>query len=269
MSNEKKTKTKTKRTSKHKYSTLLDKELSFQATEAYKTLRTNLVFSLATKGKKVMAVTSAMQHEGKSTLCANLALTFAQMQARVLVIDADLRKPVQHKLFKLKNKEGLSTLLAGMSSFKAVVNEDIIPGLDVVTSGPIPPNPSEMLASENMKQLLSELSNYYDYIIIDTPPVNVVTDALTMSDSIAGVVLAAMSGVSTYDAYQHALEAIEFAKCSVLGTVITKVPVSNGKGGYKRYGRYGYYRYGGYGYYRYGGYGYGYETTDLKKPDEV
>ena len=242
MSNEKKTKTKTKRTSKHKYSTLLDKELSFQATEAYKTLRTNLVFSLATKGKKVFAVTSAMQHEGKSTLCANLALTFAQMQARVLVIDADLRKPVQHKLFKLKNKEGLSTLLAGMSSFKAVVNEDIIPGLDVVTSGPIPPNPSEMLASENMKQLLSELSNYYDYIIIDTPPVNVVTDALTMSDSIAGV---------------------------VMGTVITKVPVSNGKGGYKRYGRYGYYRYGGYGYYRYGGYGYGYETTDLKKPDEV
>lgn len=270
MSKEKKVKT--KKSSKHKYSTLLDKELSFQATEAYKALRTNLVFSLSTKGKKVFAVTSAMQHEGKSTLCANLALTFAQMQARVLVIDGDLRKPVQHKLFKLKNKEGLSTLLAGMSSFKAVVNEDIIPGLDVVTSGPIPPNPSEMLASENMKQLLSELGNYYDYIMIDTPPVNVVTDALTLTDSIAGVVMVAMSGASTYDAYQHALEAVDFAKGSVLGTVITRVPVSNGKGGYRRYGRYGYYRYGRYGYgygYGYGnGYGYSYDNTSLKKADE-
>ena len=150
--------------SSEKYFTLLDRELSFQATEAFKTLRTNLIFSLATKGKKAFAVTSSIQHEGKSTMTANLAITFAQMQAKVLLIDADLRKPVQQKLFKLQNKEGLSTLLTGMSSFKSVVNEDIIPGLDVVTCGPIPPNPSEMLASENMKILLEELTKYYDYI---------------------------------------------------------------------------------------------------------
>lgn len=228
--------------SAHKYFTLLDRELSFQATEAFKALRTNLMFSLSTKGRKAFAVTSAVQHEGKSTMTANLALTFAQMQARVLLIDADLRKPVQQKLFKLKNKDGLSTLLAGLSSFKEVVNEDIIPGLDVVTSGPIPPNPSEMLGSDNMKRLIEELSGYYDYVIIDTPPVNVVTDALTLSDSIAGMVLVAMSGVTNTESYKQAVEAIEFAKSNVLGAVITKVPINSGKGKYKRYG------YGGYGY---------------------
>lgn len=244
-SNKKKSSNKNK-----KYMTLLDKELSFQATEAFKTLRTNLIFTLSTKKQKIFAVTSAIMHEGKSTMTANLAITFAQMQARVLLIDADLRKPVQHKLFKLKNKEGLSTLLGGFNSFKEVVNEDIIPGLDVVTCGPIPPNPSEMLASENMRKLLNELSAYYDYIIIDTPPVTVVTDALTLSDCIAGVVLVAMSGVSTFDYYKHALESIKFANGTVLGSVVTKVPVSGGKGKYKKgYGNYGY------------GYGYGYSYS--------
>ena len=233
--------------SSEKYFTLLDRELSFQATEAFKTLRTNLIFSLATKGKKAFAVTSSIQHEGKSTMTANLAITFAQMQAKVLLIDADLRKPVQQKLFKLQNKEGLSTLLTGMSSFKSVVNEDIIPGLDVVTCGPIPPNPSEMLGSDNMKRLIDELSSYYDYIIIDTPPVNIVTDALTLSESIAGVVLVAMSGVTTEDSYRQALEAIKFANSSVLGAVITRVPVNTGKGKYKSYG---------------GSYGYSYSQND-------
>lgn len=232
MSTDKKVK---KRRAANKYFTLLDKELSFQATESFKTLRTNLMFSLSTKGKKAFAVTSAVQHEGKSTMTANLAITFAQMQARVLLIDADLRQPVQQKLFKLKKKDGLSSLLAGLSSFKQVVNEDIIPGLDVVASGPIPPNPSEMLGSDNMKRLIEELSGYYDYIILDTPPVNVVTDALTLSDSVAGMVLVAMSGVTNTEAFKQAAEAIEFAKGSVLGAVVTKVPINSGKGKYKRY----------------------------------
>lgn len=239
---------------KKNYFTMLDRELSFQATEAFKTLRTNLMFSLSTKQSKCFAVTSSMMHEGKSTMTANLAITFAQMQAKVLLIDADLRKPVQHKLFNLQNKEGISTLLSGFNSFKEVVNEDIIPGLDVITCGPIPPNPSEMLGSENMHKLITELSSYYDYIIIDTPPVNVVTDALTLTNIVGGLVLVAMSEVSTYDAFQEAVEAINLAHGSILGTVITKVPVSTGKGKYKykRYG--GKYGYGSYGY----GYGYGY-----------
>ncbi|SDA25297.1 capsular exopolysaccharide family [Ruminococcus sp. YE71] len=227
-----------------RYFTLLDKELSFQATEAFKTLRTNLMFSLATKDSKAFAVTSSIQHEGKSTMTANLALTFVQMQAKVLLIDADLRKPTQQRLFKLKNKEGLSTLLAGLSTFRDVVCRDIIPGLDVLTSGPIPPNPSEMLGSERMKKMLSDLSSRYDYIIIDTPPINIVTDALTLSDSIAGVVLVAMSGVTTVDSYKQAVEAVEFANGTILGSVITNVPAGTGRHSYKNYGKLGYGYYG-------------------------
>lgn len=254
MSKDTNKKPKKSRSSKKCY-TLLDHEFSFQTTEAFKTLRTNLIFSLSTKNNKSFAITSPMQHEGKSTVTANLALTFAQMEAKVLLIDADLRKPVQHKLFKLKNKVGLSTLLCGIHSFKEVLNENIIPGLDVMTSGPIPPNPSELLASENMKVLFKELSEYYDYIIVDTPPVNIVSDTLTLSDSIAGVVLVAMSEVTTYDSYQHAVDAIKFANGSVLGSVITRVPVSTGKRGKRS--KYNYnYNYG---------YGYGYEYTSNKE----
>jgi capsular exopolysaccharide synthesis family protein len=240
---------KSKKASSKKYYTLLDKEFSFQTTEAFKTLRANLIFSLSTKKNKTFAITSSIQHEGKSTTAANLALTFAQMQAKVLLIDADLRKPVQHKLFKLKNKVGLSTLLCGMHSFKEVINENIIPGLDVMTSGTIPPNPSEMLGSENMKVLLEELATYYDYIIVDTPPVNIVSDVLTLTNSIAGVVLVAMSGVTTYESCQSAIEAIKFANGNVLGSVITKVPGSSSKSGKRYKHKYGYsYGYSSYEY---------------------
>lgn len=248
MSTEKKTK---KTRSSKRYYTLLDREFSFQTTEAFKTLRANLIFSLSTRKNKTFAVTSPMQHEGKSTTAANLALTFAQMDAKVLLIDADLRKPIQHKLFKLKNKVGLSTLLCGMHSFKEVLNENIIPGLDVMTSGPIPPNPSELLGSDNMKVLFKELSDYYDYIIVDTPPINIVSDTLMLSDSIAGIVLVAMSGMTTYDSYQHAADSVNFAGGNVLGAVITKVPVSTGKRVKRR--KYGY----GYEY----GYSYGYSGS--------
>jgi capsular exopolysaccharide synthesis family protein len=253
MTTNNKIKKKTKSTRKH--FTLLDGDFSFQTTESFKTLRTNLVFSLSTKKKKIFAVSSADQHEGKSTIAANLALTFAQMQAKVLLIDGDLRKPVQHKIFKLKNKVGLTTLLCGLHSFKEVLNENIIPGLDVMTSGPIPPNPSEMLGSDNMKVTLNELSEYYDYIIIDTPPVNIVTDALTLSQSIAGVVMVAMSEVTTYDAYQQAIDAIEFANGNVLGAVITRVSSSTGKGR----GHRGLYSYN---------YSYGYSYTSSENESE-
>ncbi|MGN0632296.1 MAG: CpsD/CapB family tyrosine-protein kinase [Oscillospiraceae bacterium] len=249
-----------KKASSRRYDTMLDKEFSFAVTESFKTLRTNLMFSLSTKQQKTFAITSAMQHEGKSTTVANLAITFAQMQAKVLVIDADLRKPVQHKCFKLKNKVGLSTLLCGMHSFKDVVNENIIPGLDVLTSGPIPPNPSEMLASDNMRVLIGELSKYYDYIIIDTPPVNIVTDSLTLSDAIAGYVLVAMSGVTTYEAFQTAVDAIKFANGSVLGSVISKTPATTGKGSKRYKKKYGY----GYDY----GYGYGYSNASSASSKE-
>ncbi|MBO5449565.1 MAG: CpsD/CapB family tyrosine-protein kinase [Ruminococcus sp.] len=225
--------------------TLLDPNIAFQVTEAYKNLRTNLTFALSTKQNKIIAVSSSLASEGKSTVAANIAITLAQTSSKVLLVDCDLRKPVQHKIFKVKNTKGLSTLMGGIHSFKEVVNEQVIDSLDVVTCGPIPPNPSEMLASDNMKVLLEELSKYYDYIILDTPPINVVTDALTLVNSIAGILLVAKQGQSTYDALGEAIDAIKFANGSILGVVVNNVNITGGKYNYKNKYKYKYnYAYG-------------------------
>lgn len=213
--------------------TLLQENVPFQVTEAFKTLRTNLVFAISQKSNNILAVSSALAGEGKSTTAANTCITLAQANSKVLLIDADLRKPIQHKIFKLTNKTGLSTLLGGIHSFKEVLNENVIPNLDIVTSGPIPPNPSEMLASDNMKKLLGELSKYYDYVVIDTPPINIVTDTLTLLPSIAGVMLVAMQGQTPVEALEQAIESVNFAEGSILGVVITHVDLSGSKYNYK------------------------------------
>ena len=224
---------KKKHSSRGKTITLLQDNVPFQVTEAYKTLRTNLLFALSQKETNILAVSSALAGEGKSTTAANTCISLSQTNVKVLLIDADLRKPVQHKIFKLTNQKGLSTLVGGINSLKEVLNENVIPNLDVITSGPIPPNPSEMLASDNMKTLLGELSKYYDYVVIDTPPINIVTDTLTMLDSIAGVMLVAMQGQTPMEALGQAIEAVNFADGSILGVVLTHVDLSMNKYNYK------------------------------------
>ena len=235
--------------------TLLDGDVAFQVTEAYKNLRTNLTFALSTKPSKVFVVSSALTSEGKSTVAANIGITMAEADMKTLIIDCDLRKPVQHKIFKVTNEKGLSTLLGGIHSFKEVVHKNIVDNLDLITCGTIPPNPSELLASDKMKTLLEELSKYYDYVILDTPPINIVTDALTLIDSTAGFLLAARYDQSTYDSLGDAIEAIKMAEGSILGVVITNVSVSKGKYGGKYNYRYRYkykykydYSYGAYAY---------------------
>lgn len=213
--------------------TLLDKTIPFQVNEAYKNLRTNLTFALSTRPSKVFAISSSLASEGKSTVAANTAITLSLTKSKVLLIDCDLRKPVQHKVFKLRNSKGLSTLMGGIHSFKEVVNEEVIPFLDIITCGPIPPNPSEMLASDNMKVLLDELQKYYDYIILDTPPLNVVTDALTLVSSIAGILLVAKQGSTTYEALGEAIESVKFANGYILGVVVNNVQTTGGKYNYK------------------------------------
>ena len=245
--------------------TMLDKDFPFAVTEAFKALRTNIMFALSTRNSKIFAVSSALPSEGKSTISANLAITFAQTDSKVLYIDADLRKPVAHRTFNLQNKLGLSTLLGGIDSFREVLNSQVTEGLDVITSGPIPPNPSEMLGSENMKVLLEKLSEYYDYIIIDTPPINIVSDTLNMLPYIAGVCLVVHQGSTPKDAFEDALNAIKFADGYVLGAVLGQVQTL-GKSSYKRgykYSRYS--RKYGYGYgYSYGSYGEKPKKTEKK-----
>ena len=141
-------------------------------------MRTNLIFSLSTSDKKIFAISSPNPSEGKSTTAANIAITLAQADNKVLLIDADMRKPVQHKIFQVKNKIGLSSVIGKMETPAKCIHKNVVKNLDLLPTGPKPPNPSELLASDQTAKILEELSGKYDYIIIDTPPVKKVVPKL-------------------------------------------------------------------------------------------
>ncbi len=171
----------------------------FVITEAYKVVRTNLQFALAAQEGKAVVISSPTPGDGKSTTVANLAITLAQTSARVLIIDADLRKPTQHKIFQVDNTHGLSRLLVGFETLGESLKRDIEPGLDLLSSGPIPPNPSELLGSNNMSMLIEKMHSYYDYILLDTPPVNVVTDAIVIAQKCSGMMIIARQKLTSYE----------------------------------------------------------------------
>ena len=147
-----------------------------QASEAYRAIRTSMFFKARETNAKVIQITSPAPGDGKSTTTANLAITIAQSGSRVLLLDADMRKPTQHKLFGLDSEKGLSSIITGSADLNEVI-QDVIPGyLSVVTSGPIPSNPAELLTSTRFADLLGEYRKIYDYVLIDTPPMLAVTD---------------------------------------------------------------------------------------------
>ncbi len=240
--------------------TMLDVDVPFAVQEAYNTMRNNMMFSLSTEKKNVFVVSSPLPSEGKSTSTANLCISIGETDSRVLLVDADLRKPVQHKMFNLTNKQGLSTVLAGMCSFDRAVHKKVHHNLDVLTAGPVPPNPSQMLAAENMVNFINSASELYDYVVIDTSPINVVSDALVFAKQTAGLILVTRQDITTYDQVEKAVSSTEMFDVNLLGIVVNSVAASGGK--YGRYGKYGYkYGYGKYGY----KYGYGNEGTGQKK----
>lgn len=215
------------------------KRTVFQVMEAYKMIRTNLLFSLATTDNRVVVFSSAEPSAGKSTLSANLAIVMAQTGARVLLMDADMRKPSQHRNFKKTRSMGLSKVLGGLSTLDECIYENVKPNVDLITSGPTPPNPSELLGSERMKEVLVELQKRYDYVFVDMPPLCVVADALVVAPNTAGVVLVARHNQTMYEEFAEALEKVETTGAKLLGTVLTDMRV--GTGNYGRYGRYGRY----------------------------
>lgn len=236
------------------------KKARFAVVEAYKTIRTNLLFLLAQKNGKVIAISSAGANEGKSTTSVNIAITFSQLGGKVLLIDADLRRSSVHKKLKLDNKDGLSNVLVGFSDLDGAVDH-VNESFDVLTAGPLPPNPSELLGSKNFSSFMDKCREKYDYIVIDTPPINVVADALVVAPVTDGLVLVVRDGVTPYDALRHVFDAAEFANINVLGTIMNGVDnKKNRRYTYRKYS-YGYRGYGyrnyGYGYGGYGGYGYG------------
>lgn len=215
--------------------TILNDNVPFSVIENYKLVRTNIMFSLSTNNKKIFAVSSANPSEGKSTSTANIAIAFAQMENKVLLIDADMRKSVIHKMFSIENKSGLSTVIGQMTAFDDTVKKNVIENLDILTAGPTAPNPSELLASENFEKLMQSLSDRYDYIIIDTPPVNVVSDALTIKNSIAGIMLVLKYGHTTYNDIENCMKKIEIADMNMLGFILNDINIKHSGTYYSNY----------------------------------
>lgn len=188
--------------------------------EQYRTIRTNIQYASVDEELKTMLVTSSGPGEGKSMTTANLAVVYAQQGKRVLLIDADLRKPTVHYTFRLDNLRGLSNILVGENTLEESISDSNIENLDIISCGPIPPNPAELLASRKMQQFIREASALYDLIIFDTPPVLAVTDAQILANFVDGSVLVVRSGRTETEAALKAKEALMPAKAKLLGTVL-------------------------------------------------
>lgn len=229
---------------------ILTNNSSFHVQEAYKLLRTNVRFSLSGKGCKKLCITSCNMHEGKSITMLNLAISFAQTGQRVLLIDSDMRRPSLAKLLIEKPEPGLSNYLAGLCGQEEVIHHNIYENLDVILSGDIPPNPSELLGNDNMQQLLDDMSLRYDYILVDLPPIGVVADACVIANSLDGVLFLVRQNRAERDAVSACIKQLELSGAKLLGFVL------NGTQNESKSDKYGYAY--GYGY----GYGYGHAPSD-------
>lgn len=215
------------------------KETSSMIAESFKGLRTSVFLSSADNPPKSLLITSMTPGEGKSSVAICLAATIAQAGKKILLIDADMRRPVQHKNFSCENNAGLSSLLAGMSKEEKSINKDILKNLDLITAGPIPPNPSELLSSLKMKNMLAKFSTSYDMIIIDSPPLASVTDPVILSQNVDGVIIVTWSGKTTHEILGKGLKQLEEVNAPLTGLVLNRFSAK--KSGY-------YYNYGDYYY---------------------
>ncbi|APM40306.1 CpsD/CapB family tyrosine-protein kinase [Clostridium kluyveri] len=202
--------------------------------EAYRTLRTNIQFSSFDKKIQTIMLTSSGPGEGKSTTCSNLAVVMAESGASTILVDCDQRKPRLHKIFFVSNDKGLSDVLVGKVEFEEAVKKTQIENLKLLTSGTIPPNPSELMASKKMENFLESLKDKFDYIIMDTPPVVAVTDAQLLSRYADGCILIAASSQVEREAAIRAKELLLKVNANILGVVLNKLEI-------KEKGYYGYY----------------------------
>ena len=211
-----------------------------QFAEAFRSLRTSLMLSTAGHPPRVMLFTSATPSEGKTTAATNLAAVLAQSDARVLLIDADLRRPNVHHRFGLNGRVGLTTLLTGATTLEQTIQHvPEIPNLDVISSGPVPPLPTEMLASESMRTLLERLAGLYTHVIIDSPPILSVTDGVILSREADAVVLVVRHGKSNKHVVRRARDLLLRSGASITGIVLNAIDVSSPE----YYGYYGYSKY--------------------------
>lgn len=255
---------------------LLTSKSPFAINESFRALRTNMFYT--SKGEKcpVYGITSCFANSGKSLIIANTAISFSQLNKKVLLIDCDLRNSVIHKIFGLEKGLGISELLAGSdNAVDKALRKTSYENLQVISSGGTPPNPTELLASDRMEKLIGILKNHFDVIFIDLPPIGLVSDAAVINDIVTGYIFAVRSGYDDRRDVSAALSVMEQMELKVIGFILNDVNVKAvskytkyGKyGRYGRYSRYGkYYRYGKYQkygrYYRYGKYSGGYGNNN-------
>lgn len=214
-------------------------DLKNPATEAYRVIRTSIQFAQAGKELKTLAVTSCMPNEGKSITVANLAVVLTQAGKSVLLLDCDMRNPTVHKNFNLSNKVGLSSCISMGTALSDAVQKTSIEGLYALTGGVIPPNPSELLGSEQMKNVLQRAKEQYDYVLIDTPPVMPVTDALIVGRFVDGMILVIASAEVKVEMARDVKNQLVNAGANILGVVLNKVRSEHHGYGYGYYYYYG------------------------------
>jgi capsular exopolysaccharide synthesis family protein len=210
-------------------------------TEAYRSIRTNLNFMSPDKPLKTLIVTSSAAAEGKSLTLVNLALSIAQNGKKVIIIDADLRKPMQHKFFEMTNFNGLSSILTGEIGFEEALRETSVEGVSLISTGVIPPNPAELLASRKMEEILKRAQEKADMVLIDTPPVIAVTDASILASKVDGVILVVASHQTHDQILVKSREILERAQANIVGVVLNKYPVHH-ENQYYHYYYYGHHK---------------------------
>jgi len=225
--------------------------------EAYRNLRTSVLLSSGSgRPPKTLLVTSSQAGEGKTTTAVNIAITLSQTGEKVILLDCDMRNPRVHKVIGLENAQGMSTFLSGNSDLSSLIQQSDIPNLFAVSAGRVPPNPAELLGSQRMKQGLALLDEYFDHIVIDTPPVLSVTDARILSTLVDGVVLVIKGSETPKEAVQRTKRLLLEVHAHIIGTLLNNVNVRSAD----------YYYYSKYYYYGYGKkYGYGMEPDQKDK----
>ncbi len=209
--------------------------------ECLRAIRTNLLFMSPEKPLKSIMITSSGPQEGKSTTATSLAITMANSGGRVLLVDADMRRPRLHRVFGLANKAGLSSLILGEGSLSEVIQPTRVPGLSVLPCGPVPPNPAELLHTQAFQRLLAEMSGAYDRVIIDSPPVGVVADAVVMGTQVYGTVVVLKAGQTNREAARQAVRQLRDVNANVVGGLLNDLDITDQKyGQYYYYYRYGY-----------------------------
>ncbi|MCP4578314.1 MAG: polysaccharide biosynthesis tyrosine autokinase, partial [Deltaproteobacteria bacterium] len=214
------------------------------ASESYRGIRTNILFSSAGAAPQVILVSSPGPREGKTMTATNLAITMAQSGSKVVLVDCDLRRPKIHRMFDLTKELGLTNLLVGNTKFGETVVHSKVSNLDLIFSGPVPPNPSEMLGSDRMKEFIGELRKHYDRIILDSPPITAVTDAAILGKIVDGVVLVIRAGQTVREVAKNSVSQLHSVGANVLGAVLNAVDIGKDKYYYYYYYQYYHYYYG-------------------------